>query len=71
MSEQSAPVPPDEFSVEIDETDAGHQVVVVVDGSRRSIGDAHPDRERAEFHAEQVRAGAERWDDAADVSPAD
>lgn len=63
------PEPVENFEVVVEETDRGWIVVSIADGVRKEIGDPHPDRETAEFHARNVADGAQRWDGSASTDP--
>lgn len=54
------------LDVRVEEEDAGWVVVSDVDGERKQFGDAHPDREQAEFYAKHMFASSDRWTDAAE-----
>ena len=59
--------PVENFDVSVEKTDRGWIVVATADGERKELGDPHPDRVSADFYAQQVSAGAEMWDDGAQV----
>lgn len=62
---------PDSFSIEVEHNDRGWVVVHVVDGVRKPIEPAYPDRESAERAASAHDAASDRWTGAATVTSPD
>ncbi len=60
----------DSVTIEVEHTDRGWVVVHVVDGERKPIEPAYPDRESAEAAAAVHTATVDRWDGAASERPA-
>ncbi len=57
----------DRVTTEVEHTDRGWQVALVVDGERRLLDEVHPTREDAELAADAIAGATDRWEDAATV----